>query len=55
MGWCFFVCDTYVANIWPVTSVRSQNAVQHIVIRSALMMSKETMNTREKCEPKVLL
>lgn len=30
------VCETYVANIWPVASVRSQNAVQHIVIWSAL-------------------
>lgn len=35
-------CGTYVANVWPVASVRSQNAVQHIVIRSALATSRDT-------------
>lgn len=30
------VCETYIADVWPVASVGSQNAVQHIVIRAAL-------------------
>lgn len=41
--WILAACETYVANVWPVASVRSQNAVQHIVIRSALAMSRDTM------------
>lgn len=41
------VCETYVANVWPVAGVRSQNAVQHIVIRPALTKSRDTMQTEE--------
>lgn len=36
---------TYVANVWPVTSVCSQNAVQHIMIWPALTIDKEIMKT----------
>lgn len=38
---CCVFCVTYVANVWPVTSVCSQNAVQHVMIWPALMMKKE--------------
>ena len=38
---CVCVFVTYIANVWPVTSVCSQNAVQHIVIGPALMMDKD--------------
>lgn len=44
----WFVCETYVTNVWPVTSVCSQNAVQHIMIWPALMMNKEMMKTMEQ-------
>lgn len=35
---------TYIANIRPVTSVCSQNAVQHVVIGPTLMTYKEKQN-----------
>lgn len=34
------MCATYVADVWPVTSVRSQDAVQHIMIRPALIANE---------------
>lgn len=48
-----FVCVTYVANVWPVTSVCSQNAVQHVMIWPALMMNKEIMKTNGTNGPEI--
>lgn len=45
VGLTFLVCCTYVANVWSVAGVRSQNAVQDIVIRPTLMMSRDMMET----------
>lgn len=49
------VCVTYVANVWPVTSVCSQNAVQHVMIWPALMINKEIMMTMEQTGQKYTL
>lgn len=46
----YLMYHTYVTNVWPVTSVCSQNAMQHIMIWPALMTKKEMMKTMEiKC------
>lgn len=50
-GYGSSVCETYVANVWPVASIRSQNAVQHIVIRSALTMSRDAVWKKHSNSP----
>ena len=43
----FLMCHTYVTNVWPVTSVCSQNVMQHIMIWPALMTKKRNDEDNE--------